>query len=870
MIWARKHSRAGDDERSPRIDDIVRSVIRQADAGVSIDDAEIEQRYPELMPELRESLRTARAIRAAAEKARQESAPSGLNDDHDAQFEDDFKILGELLTDYELLERLDHGGQGAVYKAVQKSANRIVAIKVLLDGPLASTRQRHRFEREVHIISRLRHPNVVTLYDSGVVRGRQFFAMEYIDGFSINDYILFHRPSVESVVRLFTKVCRAVGSAHQRGILHRDLKPANILIDLDDEPHILDFGLAKDIEEAEETGDGISLDGQVVGTLPYLSPEQASGLHDEIDVRSDIYALGVVLYQLLSGAFPYPVRGDAATVRDNILNRAPLALSKAVRTLEYDLPSTTGTFSDDLERVVFKALAKDKARRYQSADALADDLDRYLAGDAVQAKADSSLYLLRKTIRRYRVYVAFAAVIVLLMGASAGMIANLWIKSEGITASSNLKAKQSRIVQNAWLNELLPEFMEANRRRELSGLPPELHAAHLKRYQDSRLAPMQTFRKLVEHMPDNLLRSVSDPTDDAFGEGERWLLQNSEYLDQIAASLRASWFRFPVDEHTSLKQGWHDGDLSTAARVCEAFVAGAYYHKSGGRHHQAISDLTVARSLAMDIGDGVTFLHKTESVNCRKMIYSFLQTAMGEALCGDGPVDAYARRLIADPVLVSYRLALSQEKLIVLELVTEALAVDAAGRDQRLDEHKLAERLELTGRLTPGQRAFLLSHRPQYIAESMAACIERMSPWEDLSYAELTREIANRSATVAEASQTNPLLLLVPNLGRAYLKRLQACSQRRALRLAAFAAIYHADNGRWPNELADCLPADHQDQIIDRASGEEFVYDLVGGLPRIRSISISSAARANESARPATSDGAVLVTYFPGPNLHRE
>jgi serine/threonine protein kinase len=461
MLGARRDPQSGKNERSVRIEKIVASVMDQEDAGASIDDTEIEQRYAELMPELGEYLRTARAIHAVAEKARQEPVPSGPVEDRAAQIKDDLEWLGESLAGFEILERIDYGGQGAVYRAVQKAPNRIVAVKVLLNGPLSSPRQRHRFAREVDLISKLRHPNIVTLFESGAVRGRPFFAMEYVDGLPIDDYMLLDCPPVGECVRLFSKVCQAVSHAHQRGIIHRDLKPGNILVDEDDEPHILDFGLAKSIEDAYGADDepSLSITGQVFGTLPYLSPEQARGSHDEIDVRSDIYTLGVILYRLLTGAFPYPVEGDREAVRANILTREPPSLRRKMSDPNFDFRLTSGTISDDLERIVLKALAKDKSRRYQSAVAFADDLNRYLAGDAVEAKADSSLYILKKTIRKYRVHTTIAAAFLVILGLSSVFVTAQWMRAR----AERDNARQIALLAHSTLDEVVREFEDSIR-----------------------------------------------------------------------------------------------------------------------------------------------------------------------------------------------------------------------------------------------------------------------------------------------------------------------------------------------------------------------------------------------------------------------
>ncbi len=419
-----------DSGKSYRVERIIDEVIRQGAAGESVDVAALERRHPELLPELHDQLGKLRVIQAAERAAMRPSLS-----DHDADGHTDLseeqQLLEESLKGYRILERLEYGGQGVIYRAVQVATKRQVAIKVLLDGPLASDRQRLRFEREVDLVSRLRHPNIVTLYDSGVVRGRPYYAMEFVDGVPINDYLLFHRPTIRDCVKLFAEVCRAVAYAHQRGIIHRDLKPANILVDVEGRPHVLDFGLAKAFDEEFGTpGDhSVTVAGRVFGTLPYLSPEQVDGTGQEVDVRSDIYSLGVMLYQLLTDVFPYPVDGKPAEVYHNILTCEPWSLRKTRAACPPEDRLANGEISDDLERVALKALVKDKGRRYQSAVAFAADLDRYLAGEAVEAKADSSLYVLRKTIRRYRLQVAFSVALFVVVVASSLLVTAQWFKA---------------------------------------------------------------------------------------------------------------------------------------------------------------------------------------------------------------------------------------------------------------------------------------------------------------------------------------------------------------------------------------------------------------------------------------------------------
>jgi serine/threonine protein kinase len=314
----------------------------------------------------------------------------------------------DTIEGYDILSEIHRGGQGVVYKAVQKATKRTVALKVLLEGPYASPRQRHRFEREIDLVASLQHAHIVTVYDSGVTRdGRHYFAMEYIHGQPLNAYLSDKNLSIDGTLRLFQQICAAVNYAHQHGVIHRDLKPSNIRVDADGQPHILDFGLAKAAGTDLTAGAPVTVTGEFMGTLAYASPEQTKGDPRLIDIRTDVYSLGVILYEMLTGKYPYAVVGQMAEVLKNIAEAEPRKPSTIRRQIK-----------DEVETIVLKALAKEKERRYQSAENLARDIEHYLNGEPIDAKRDSGWYLIRKSLRRYRVPVAVAAAFVILLGAS--------------------------------------------------------------------------------------------------------------------------------------------------------------------------------------------------------------------------------------------------------------------------------------------------------------------------------------------------------------------------------------------------------------------------------------------------------------------
>lgn len=299
---------------------------------------------------------------------------------------------------YQIVRAIHQGGQAVIYEALQMATQRNVAIKVMRAGLFAGAHDKARFDLEVQILAQLNHPNIVTIHDSGTARGDAYFVMDYIPGEPLDAYIVGETRSIAEILKMFGKICEAVNAAHLRGIIHRDLKPSNILIDEQGEPHVLDFGLARITREDESQPAVITVTGQFVGSLPWASPEQAEGAIDKIDVRTDVYSLGVILYQMLTGKFPYDVVGNMRDVLDNILGAEPAKPSTICRQV-----------NNEVETICLKCLSKERERRYQSAGELASDLQNYLAGRPIEAKRDSTWYVFRKTMRRHKLTMAILA-----------------------------------------------------------------------------------------------------------------------------------------------------------------------------------------------------------------------------------------------------------------------------------------------------------------------------------------------------------------------------------------------------------------------------------------------------------------------------
>ena len=295
---------------------------------------------------------------------------------------------------YEILGVLGEAAQGRVWRAKQLSTHRQVALKVPRGDLLRSRKAMARFAREIELAARLNHPNIARIYDSGLCEGLYYYAMELIEGVSLDEYVKRHDLSVRQTMELMLMVCEAIQHAHQNGVIHRDLKPSNILVAQDGRPRVVDFGLARTVLGGS-TFQTLSADGEVTGTPAYMSPEQAAGHHGRLDTRTDVYSLGVVLYELLTGDFPYDVTTSTLQTLENIRASEPIRPSKFVRHLDRDI-----------QAIVLKALAKEPEDRYQSAAEMVSDIRNWLAGLPIRARSHSSIYLLRKILSKQRYLLA--------------------------------------------------------------------------------------------------------------------------------------------------------------------------------------------------------------------------------------------------------------------------------------------------------------------------------------------------------------------------------------------------------------------------------------------------------------------------------
>ncbi len=353
---------------------------------------------------------------------------------------------------YKILGIIASGGMGVVYEAMQEAPRRRVALKIIKAGA-GSDMALRRFQFEAQTLAKLSHPNIAQIFEAGTWESENgespFFAMEYIPGaMAFVEYAQKRDLSIKDRLELFQKICEAVHHGHQKGVIHRDLKPDNILVDNQGEPKIIDFGVARATDADLAVTTMQTTMGQLIGTLQYMSPEQCDADPDRIDTRSDVYALGVILFQLLSGKLPYDLRKQA--------------IHEAVRVIKEQRPESLGTISTtlkgDIDTIALKAMEKDRERRYQSASELAGDIQHYLNNEPIIARPLSIGYQLRLFTKKYKR--TCAATILLAISVMLGLVGTTMGYVEAnrqkvVAEKQTIVAEEQRNIAQAGFDEIL-------------------------------------------------------------------------------------------------------------------------------------------------------------------------------------------------------------------------------------------------------------------------------------------------------------------------------------------------------------------------------------------------------------------------------
>jgi tetratricopeptide (TPR) repeat protein/tRNA A-37 threonylcarbamoyl transferase component Bud32 len=577
-------------DREERLGSVLVACLEAIDSGQVRNREELLDRYPEFAAELNRFLEDQERVeRCAAPLRAVAAAAAGSTPRHGESTvagTDGSRPAGTLrsLGDYELLEEIGQGGMATVYRARQRSLGRTVAVKVMRAADGAARRDAERFRREAELAACLDHPHIVPVYEVGEQDGYVYFSMKLIEGDSLADCLRFQFDP-RAAARLLAEVARAVHHAHQRGVLHRDLKPANILLDRAGQPHVTDFGLARRVE-----GDSsLTQSGALLGTPSYMAPEQTSAKRGEVTIAADVYGLGAVFYALLTGRPPF--RADTAV--DTLL---------LVREREPEAPRRLNARVDrDLQAICLKCLEKEPGWRYASAEALAQDLERWLAGAPIAARTPSRIGRLWRWCSQNRLLASLGSLALGLLATVAVVATFAYFETRAalLAAKKNAeRASREAARANVDFSRLLngpTELLAELQGEEWAGRPgvPEVRRAllrHMERY----------FQNLHEHYAANR----------SFREQLAWALQHvavAYYQEELAADAERCYRKAIALLEEQAAEQRDDSEYTGCLAHCHLSLA--WFLEAVGRTEEAAEEFRQAirgldRSIELDPENG--------------------------------------------------------------------------------------------------------------------------------------------------------------------------------------------------------------------------------------------------------------------------
>ncbi len=435
-----KSTPPGDREREEQLESLIAAYIRDLEAGHSPDRQELLKQHAECAIELKQFFAQRDRLNRLADPIREFG--------HDL-----YQSIGpgkqlSYVGNYELLEEVARGGMGVVYKARQSTLGRIVAVKMIVSGRLANEQDVQRFQSEAQAAASLKHPNIVSIHEVGQQEGWHYFSMDYVEGHDLSTVLRINLLPAKTAANYVRQMAEAIHYAHQQGILHRDLKPSNILIDQQNQVHITDFGLAMRVEAGDQV---LTQTGQILGTPSYMPPEQAQGKRGLIGPSSDVYALGAILYECLTGRPPFRAESVIITIEQVIH-----ADAASPRKLNASIPH-------DLETICLKCLEKESHRRYATAQLLAEDVERFLNGEPIVARPARAMERSVKWVRRHPMPAAFIVSSVVALLAMAGMGLGLYYNSKLDLANTQLLSTNQQLAEASGQLEIAVKDAKAER-----------------------------------------------------------------------------------------------------------------------------------------------------------------------------------------------------------------------------------------------------------------------------------------------------------------------------------------------------------------------------------------------------------------------
>ena len=793
---------------------------------------------------------------------------------------------GTVIDKYKLLQLIGEGGFGAVYMAEQREpVKRRIALKIIKLG-MDTKQVIARFEAERQALAMMDHPNIARVLDAGATEtGRPYFVMELVKGVSITEYCDTENLTTKDRLDLFISVCNAVQHAHQKGIIHRDLKPSNVMVTLHDGkpvPKVIDFGIAKATNRELTDKTLFTEYRQFIGTPEYMSPEQAEMSGLDIDTRSDIYSLGVLLYELLTGVTPFDgkrLRSAAINevqriIREEEPSRPSTRLSELSRASEPSPPgrgqgegssasrqssiqyiakhrrtdpsSLARQLRGDLDWIIMKALEKDRSRRYETANGFAADIHRYLSDEPVTATPPSTSYRLRKLIKRNKGAFAAAAIVfvVLTLGATGttiGMLRAMDAEERAAVEAANtqFRLRFTRIEAARAVDELGKVVWQARRAQDYSYFVPE----HIRSQYPDDVSPDfdvwlgQVFPELGPTTWDavdsgvrlpasvvELLDTYAETPDDAPNEKlYEWTRENRGRLRLLVDQIGEG---DPVVAVTwrSGRPLWEGIFPSLRARKQAAALLGAYAvtcHLDGDRE-TAVAVLTAARGLARATGSSGYILTALADVGSRYGFYALTRWMIIDALRRGECPEAYIRLVIEDPPIQSMDAGMRFEALAARQAAGELFAVRERDGQPRFD-------MDLWGELRefyddpPGVKAGRLD-----LDTTLNAIDEALETYLRVA-AEPGLELRIEEPPAIELLRRPEVaFFLMPRLTNTLRIWARTKRQRDATIITAALAAHHCRHGTWPANLDTALAGFVVQPVRRDYFGRDFRYRIEG------------------------------------------